>query len=103
VGAGHLKAAASAGFFARRWRGEVPLATLFWRDMIAIGSLLNLGASFFALMLAAQGAPTGWAVAMHFAPLPYNLFLFAALWRRSDRSAAMSLGAGLWLAAATLF
>ena len=46
------------GFFAQRWRGQVPLRRLFWRDIVLIGSLINLAATFLALMLAAQGVAT---------------------------------------------
>ena len=89
-------------FFTRRWRGEVALRTLFWRDMVVVGSAVNLVATFLALMLAAQGIALGIAVAVHFAPLPYNVFLVAALGRSPQRTAMTSLLAGVWLVAATL-
>lgn len=89
-------------FFARRWRGEVALRTLFWRDMVVVGSAVNLVATFLALMLAAQGIALGIAVAVHFVPLPYNVFLVAALGRSPQRTAMTSLLAGVWLVAATL-
>ncbi len=89
-------------FFARRWRGEVPLATLFWRDMVVVGSAVNLVATFLALMLAAQGIALGIAVAVHFVPLPYNVFLVVALGRSPQRTAMTSLLAGVWLVAATV-
>lgn len=85
------------GFFARRWRGEVAAAPLFWRDMLGVGTLVNLGMSFIALMLASQGAPGGLAVAVHFAPLPYNLFLVMALWRLPGRAPMRSVVAVAWL------
>ena len=92
---------ASNGFLARRWRGETPLAVLLWRDMLGVGSLVNLGATFFALLLAARGAPLGLSVALHFAPVPYNVFLLASLWRSSQRTgAAVFLGAA-WFVVAT--
>ena len=30
-------------FFARRWQRQVPLGTLFWRDVIVVGTLINIG------------------------------------------------------------
>jgi len=88
--------------FGRRWRGEVPLRRLFWRDMAALGTLINLVASLAALMLASQGAPAALAVALHFAPVPYNLFLAMAVWRSPQRTAWLS-GAGLlWVLAMTV-
>lgn len=97
-----MKHVAYTDFFARRWRGEVPLAVLFWRDMIVVGSLVNLAASVLTLALVLLDAPLAIALAVHFAPLPYNFFLFAALWRLPRRPVLVSVGAGLWLAAASL-
>jgi hypothetical protein len=90
------------GYFARRWHGEVPAAFLLWRDMIAVGSLINLAASFVALMLLSQRVPLAIVAAVHFSPTPYNVFLFAAFWRSAQRttaSAAIALG---WLCLVTL-
>ena len=89
-------------FFARRWRGEVALRTLFWRDMVVVGSAVNLVATFLALVLAAQGIALGIAVAVHFAPLHYNVFQVAALGRSPQRTSMTSLLAGVWLVAATV-
>lgn len=89
-------------FFARRWRGEVPLATLFWRDMVVVGSAINLLATFTALMLAAQGVALAIAVAVHFAPLPHNVFLVAVVGRSPQRTATLSAGAACWFALAVL-
>lgn len=90
------------GFFARRWRGQVAWPTLFWRDMLAVGTVLNLAASFGALALLALGAPGAVAMALHFAPAPYNLFLFLALWRLSQRPAAVVAAALAWLVVVTV-
>ena len=51
-------------------------------------------------------APTPLAMAVHFAPVPYNLFLFIAVWRTADRAgrrrqARHKTGAALWLILAT--
>lgn len=89
-------------FFSRRWRGEIALPVLLWRDMLGVGTVINLSATMAALGLLAQGVPMPLAVALHFAPLPYNLFLFASLWRLPRRS-ALSTGLGLaWVAVMTL-
>ena len=89
-------------FFSRRWRGQVPMRTLFWRDMLGIGTAVNVLATFLALILASQGVATWVAVAVHFVPLPYNLFLCAAVHRVRPRSAAAGLVALGWLALMTL-
>ncbi len=91
-----------SGFFASRWRGERSVTALFWHDIVVVASLLNLLASFAAMMLAAQRAPTGLAVALYFAPLPYNLFLCLALWRHAACSRTLAVAAGLWFLAAAV-
>lgn len=84
-------------FFSRRWRGRVAPAQLLWRDMIGVGTLINLVATLLALIAVTQDAPAGLAVALHFAPMPYNLFLVGALWRTPGRN-EFALGlAAAWL------
>lgn len=89
-------------FISRRWRGETPLSTLFWRDMLAIGTLLNLLLSFVALMVAALGGDIRLAAALHFAPTPYNLFLCLAVWRSPRRSPAHAMAALVWMGVVTV-
>lgn len=89
-------------FFSRRWRGQVPLRQLFWRDMLVVGSLVNLLATFVALMVAAQGAGAANAALVHFAPLPYNLFLVAALLRSPQRGPTHQVVGVVWLLVMTL-
>ena len=94
--------AQSDGYFQRRWRGQVAWQRLFWRDMLAAGTVLNLAVSFGALALLALGAPGAVAAALHFAPVPYNLFLFLALWRLAQRPAPVVAAGLAWLVAVTL-
>ncbi|WP_088285060.1 hypothetical protein [Ideonella sp. A 288] len=91
-----------ASFFARRWRGEVPMRTVFWRDMLGLGTAMNLLATFMALVAASQGAPSWAAAAIHFAPLPCNVFLFAAVGRASPRSRVAAVVSAAWLAVMTI-
>lgn len=86
---------ATPGFFARRWRGQVPLRTVFWLDMLCVGTAVNVLATFAALVAASQGAPSWLAVAIHLVPLPYNLFLMVAVGRAPPPS---RLATGLALA-----
>ena len=89
-------------FFSRRWRGQVPCGALFWRDMVLIGGPVNLLLGFLALAMMAAGKPLAWVMAAHFAPQPYNLFLFAALWRLPRRPLWMSVAAIGWLLLVTV-
>lgn len=86
-------------WFSRRWRGQVPAAVLWWRDMLLVGTVLNLCAGFAALMAYAQGAGMGWTMALHFGMLPLNVFLFMCLWRRPERSGLQLALASVWFAA----
>jgi hypothetical protein len=84
------------GFFARRWRGDVSLPRVFWLDMLGVGTFVNLLASLGALILLSQKVDPRLAVALHFAPLPYNLFLFMAVWRSAQRTAWIGAVALAW-------
>jgi len=89
-------------FFARRWRGEVPMHTLLWRDMLCVGTVVNMLATFVAMMAVSQDAPSWAAVAIHFSPLPYNIFLFAAVRRAVPRSRVTATVSIVWLALMTV-
>ncbi len=94
-------------FFASRWRGEAPLDRLFWRDMVLFGTLLNLLTTAAAILLLGLKAPLAAVLAVHFLPLPYNIFLFASVWRTADaagntKAAFFRSAALLWLVAATV-
>ena len=95
------------GFFSRRWRWQVPLGTLFWRDMVVVGSGINLVTAFVALMALGMKAGLGITILIFHAPLPYNIFLVASVWRTADitdpkTASSARFGAVVWLAAATL-
>ena len=96
------QAAAAPGFLRQRWSGQAPLRTLFWRDMLACGTVLNLGLTFVALMGLTQGLPVAWAVALHFAPTPWNAFLVLAVWRTPGATVPWRGAALLWWAAMLL-
>jgi len=89
-------------YFSRRWRGQIPLVVLLWRDMLCVGTLVNFVATFLAAVVIIQDGPAGLAVALHLLPLPYNIFLCAALWRRPDQNTLISFIAGGWLVVMTL-
>jgi hypothetical protein len=89
-------------YFSRRWQGQVPVATLFWRDMLGIGTLVNLTATALALAMIINGIPAGFAVALHFLPLPFNIFLLAALNRAPDQNSMLMAFAVGWFVLVTL-
>jgi len=85
-----------ARFFALRHRGRVPWQTLLWRDMLGVGTLINLTATLLALVAVIHGAHIAPVALLHFAPLPYNLFLLAALRRTPQRPVLADALAGAW-------
>lgn len=70
-------------------------------DILVVGTALNVVVGFVALMALASAA-THLAVGLHFAMLPYNLFLVACLWRAPHSSPAELGVAGIWLLLLTL-
>lgn len=87
---------ASNNYFSRRWQGQVPVAILFWRDMLGVGTLINLSATALGLMMIINGIHAVFAVALHFLPLPFNIFLIAALNRAPDRNTLLMAIAVGW-------
>lgn len=79
---GGRQARGLVGFLTRRWHGEVPLGTLFWRDMVGYGTAINIATMLFALLLLGMRAEKPLVLAVYFAAVPYNIFLFACLCRR---------------------
>jgi hypothetical protein len=84
------------------WRGEVPLSQAVWRDMVLVGTVVNIvamGTAFFAVAL---GASTMTGIGIHLLPVPYNIFLVAAVWRSAehappDKAWAARVGSLIWL------
>lgn len=96
------KAGHAAGFFRSRWRGTAPLDRLFWRDLVLVGTAINIASSALALILLGLKLPLALVLAVHFAPVPYDFFLTFAVWRTAEKSGGvkallMTLGATLWL------
>ena len=92
----------SGNYFSRRWHGQVPLVVLLWRDMLGVGTVINLLATLLAATVLIQGAHGGFALAIHLAPMPYNLFLVGALLRAPDRNVIAAAIAAGWFMVMTL-
>ena len=85
-------------FFRLRWQGRMGWRTLFWRDLLLVGSLLSATATLTALVLLSRGQPPGTALAVHLLPLPYGLFMVGSLWRTPQSPALARWASLLWLA-----
>lgn len=84
-------------FIAQRWQGRVGWRTLFWRDLLVIGTGMNVLMTGLALALLSQEVAIQWVLLAHFLPLPYNLFIVSAIWGAARRPVIV-LGASLiWL------
>jgi hypothetical protein len=93
---------AVGSFFRSRWHGAVSLDRLFWRDMIVVGTAINIASSVAALIMLGLKLPLAPVLAVHFSPVPYNIFLTLAVWRTAEKAggakaSAMMLGSALWL------
>jgi hypothetical protein len=94
-----------AGYFRVLYRGELPLARVFWTDMILIGSMVNIVGTAVAMLLFVSGAPIALGVFVHFAPVPYNVLLFLSVWQAAAREAsawsfAAQAAAMIWIVTA---
>jgi hypothetical protein len=73
------------------WAGRVPLARAFWGYAICWGFLINIVATILALALVVAGAPNPVVLAVHLAPIPWNVLVVVGVWR-SAGSADVSPG-----------
>ena len=90
-----------------RWSGEVPLRVLIVRDMLILGTSINVVTTIASLIVLGAGASAGIGLAVFFLPLPYNLFIFLCVWRSAGQVGGIwgnlsSILAALWLAGATI-
>jgi hypothetical protein len=84
-------------FITQRWQGRIGWRTLFWRDLLLIGTGLNLLMTGTALALLSRDVPAQWVLLVHLLPLPYNLFIVASI-GSAPRRPALVMGVSLfWL------
>ena len=78
--------------------GRIDGATITLEGILTgSNSVANLLVGFLSLMALAQRWGDGWALSLHFALLPYNLFLVAAVWRSPLSTPWTRGGALAWL------
>lgn len=63
------------------WRGQLPFAQAFWKYVIVLGILINISASFVALLIYAATGSTLAMVTVHSLPIPYNAAACIGAWR----------------------
>jgi hypothetical protein len=79
------------------------LETVFWRDMLMVGTAINIIAGASAILLLVYKMPTAICLLVFFSPLPWNLFLFLSVWRSAENAKppdalVAKIGAPLWFA-----
>ncbi len=89
-------------YFSSRLKGEVPLYTLFWRDMMLAGSVINILSMLAAIAYLANKGNSLIGAALFLAPLPYNFFLVFSVFRTADlqmpnEARAAKIAATVWL------
>jgi hypothetical protein len=83
------------------------LAITFWRDMMFAGTALNILSGLFAITLLAADTPTAVVLSIFFAPFPWNLFLYLAVWKSASQATPFDAliartVAAVWLIAVTI-
>lgn len=81
----------SVKWIASLWRGEQPLARVFWEYAIAWGTLINLLCTGAALIVYVQRGPVLLGLLLHFATLPLNILLVVSIWRAAARESGSPL------------
>jgi len=84
-------------FITQRWHGHIAWRTLFWRDLLLIGTGLNALMTGVALALLSQDAPIQWVLLAHLLPLPYNMLIVTAIWRARRRPTVVLGVSVFWL------
>ena len=74
------------------WTGALPLQRAFWDYAMLGGFFVNLAASVGSMALLVAGFPAVLTLAVHLAPLPYNVLVLVGVWR----SAALYPGPPIW-------
>lgn len=77
--------------FVSLWRGEVPLARVFWEYMIGWATVLNLIAAGLALIVFMKDGPLWLGLLLHFGMVPLNAVLVVSVWRAAAREPASML------------
>ncbi|MGI8705098.1 MAG: hypothetical protein ACR2JJ_04795 [Sphingomicrobium sp.] len=83
--------------------GEAPLPRVFGRDMLLIGTVVNLVAGGIALVAFSMGLSLWAWLVIHLSPVPYNALLCVSVWRSAARqechwSELARVGAVIWFA-----
>lgn len=84
-------------FITQRWHGRIGWRTLFWRDLLLIGTVLNALMTGVALALLSQDVPLPWVLFAHLLPPPYNLLIVTAIWRARRRPTVVLGVSVFWL------
>lgn len=84
-------------FFRARWNGKAPLPRLFWVDLLAVATVLNLLFGFVSLLMLAKRVDWAWVFAVHALVIPYNVFLVGSVWRHAKTLPWMKAVSAVWL------
>ena len=92
-------------FLVSRWRGEVALGRVYWRDMLMIGTAFNVATLLATLVLTDQHAPWALVALIFVLPIPYTILVYIAVWLAAGRTSFMRAAlarssATLWLVGA---
>jgi hypothetical protein len=84
-------------FITQRWQGRIGWRRLFWRDLLVVGTSLNLLMTGLALALLSQDVAIPWVLLAHLFPLPYNLLIVSSIWSAPQRPKIVLVASLCWL------
>ena len=69
-----------------RLAGDVPLGEALYRDMLAVGSMVNIAIGLAAFAMIAADFPIWLPIIVFLSPQPYNIILLISVIRSASRS-----------------
>lgn len=94
-------------WIAKLWRGELPVARVFWEYAANWGTLFNLAMTGAALVAFMNDFSAALGLLLHFSTLPYNGLMVLGVWRGAAQldnpSSAGFFRAGILLWFALMF
>ena len=84
-------------FITERWFGLISIRQLFWRDLLVLGTFVNLLFIFASMILLAKRMDPMWSFFLHMLPTPYNIFIVGSVLRHPDTGLGFVCIALMWM------
>ncbi len=74
-----------ASYFTSRLQGTASVRTVFWRDMLVTGTIVNAAVFAVSLFYMSRDGNLAVFLLLYLLPMPYNAFILYSVWRCSRR------------------